>query len=872
MSAIFLPPTALFPSELVDMIFDLTTEEDEVNDIASVVRARTSIQLLSHEFRSYVDSKPVYWNHILVDMATLGSLPLAIAKAHSLPLYITIRIPDSTSLALTDWFSVQDTVSDFLLRAKGALLPYLSRCTSIVIQCSTLPPSNRMLQALSDGHPSILNSVAVSFDFTTFTLFSSKKVYFVAFRTTPPLGHVFVNYRRLSILPHNNPVSRCVHVSTGETSCTIYQSRDRPLKWSDVIDVLDPGGQYTHLVFRDVVFVSDAVGILSCPPFWNVTSLDVAFRGDVFMGVMVSRLNLPQLEVFVARLSHRADWDCLAMCGAFLNTVRVLQLVVEGPQVGMHGITPPSVCSRFFSVLHCVHRLNLLSADACLVAGLIIASTIPSPQSISREDNNWNACPNLRHVDFGRLGFNDLRRLLTIRREAGYPPLTSFSAFDLIGCTDIMVAEFVHLAIVLSAVPPEIWDHIFDLALGYMWRGRGPPAFDFIRRSIGHTCGSWRDVLSSNPIFWCPFNITPATDYLAVQHALLLTRGCPLTARVRFSTQAWGPQPRSVQDIVDVLARDIHRMRVLSIAFKDRAACMASYDLLSRLPFSSIRRLALTLEWTRFAAGGVGFTAISVPHPMPDLTRIYLAGFRFDFSSTQQLDSLTEVVLKHIRPVNSLPFQSFHALTVGAPRLRRLCMQNIGCQDILPQYPPICYPHVLELDLGFGSSDPTFHMLIGILRFPSIRRLRVNLRTSSDLRALNHCVGLLGNVKDFAFTGLCPSTMITADTLQLLPSLSFLELLSADAGFLIALTTANQVAGSRLCPNLWYLGISKLSPSAVRSYLSNGDPTLSSLKTVVFHRYHPDHDDNADLVWLEERVRVLRNVRFRDADWTHEYW
>ncbi|KAJ7936644.1 hypothetical protein B0H13DRAFT_1853379 [Mycena leptocephala] len=163
----------------------------------------------------------------------------------------------------------------------------------------------------------------------------------------------------------------------------------------------------------------------------------IAFSGHTRTVIVACCLVLPQLEVLVARLSHQDDWECLALCGALLHAIRVLQLVME-PMADGGVLTVPDNFFQLYSLLHRVERLNLLSGAAGMVPALLKASSILLPAVCSSGDNNWNACPNLSHIDFERVEFSMLARLVTVRAGSGYRRLTSFSATEVMSCSEEM--------------------------------------------------------------------------------------------------------------------------------------------------------------------------------------------------------------------------------------------------------------------------------------------------------------------------------------------------------------------------------------------------------------------------------------------------
>ncbi|KAJ7616339.1 hypothetical protein DFH06DRAFT_1145609 [Mycena polygramma] len=428
------------------------------------------------------------------------------------------------------------------------------------------------------------------------------------------------------------------------------------------------------------------------------------------------------------------------------------------------------------------------------------------------------------------------------------------------------------LAVVLSNVPAEMWDHIFKLAIGYMWAADGPHKFLATRRYILHTCAAWSDVLVSNPAFWNCLNVTPGTHCQDVACALPRAVDVPLVARLVLATDPYFPLTYKLDDMLRAIHPHVAKMRVLSVVFQDRAACALAREHLLSTQFLSISQLSVTLIWAPFRAGGDGSSPVSLPHPMPDLRLLRIIGVLIDFSSTPPLGSLSQVIMKNIRQPNYHSIHSFRALAAGSPGLRQMCLHDVGCTHFQADSDPIVFPSLKELDLAFGSDSTSFHRLLRLCRFPSVRKLRVHITRTADVICLLECPGLLGSVVDLSVDGQCAIDSVMADFFQQLHSLRFLDVLSRDGRFISSIIPANRFSAVRLCPHLLSIGITKLRLDVLHYYLGLDDPTLSAVQVLILRHCFVEPPHRVDLDWLEKRYRIVKGARFRDADWTVERW
>ncbi|KAJ7616342.1 hypothetical protein DFH06DRAFT_1343347 [Mycena polygramma] len=415
------------PTEIVNMILDLSAARDDSAAVDKILRARVKVTLLSKAYAAYVALHPIYWDHVLLTPRTMGGFPGAVAAAKSLPLHLTVRIMEPSPPARVDWVQYYTQASEFVAAASTAVLPHLDRCAGLAVEGVSQSRIETFLHNIRDAELPDLRYISVTFRLMSLSNFFDTSISFGAFKKNPVFGPVFKLYRVFSILPTTDIVSRCTHFSDGTTSCTVYQSRTEYLRWTDILDMLDPRGYYTRVTLRDLLFVDDPTCIRSTISICSITILTLVFDGNVHMARMISCLVLPNLIAFVVHLTDCRDWECLSLCGGFLSCVPTLKLVSVPSKEPSRVPCVPSGFHRFYSLLHGVHRLDLRYASRAIFDGLIEASSTLPHGSSPFGSANWNSCPSLIHIDLGDVDLESLRQLVSARDRAGYCPLSSLS-------------------------------------------------------------------------------------------------------------------------------------------------------------------------------------------------------------------------------------------------------------------------------------------------------------------------------------------------------------------------------------------------------------------------------------------------------------
>ncbi|KAJ6457536.1 hypothetical protein C8R47DRAFT_1227350 [Mycena vitilis] len=420
-------PDVSVPTEIVNMILDLSAARDDSADVDTILRSRVKVLLLSKAYASYVALHPAYWDHVLLTPRTLSVFPGAVAAAKSLPLHITVRVMEPSTPARADWVHYYTQASEFVAAASAAVLPHLDRCAGLVVEGVSQSRVETFLHSIRAAEVPDLRYISVTFRLMSLSNFYDTTISFEAFKKNPAFGPVFKLYRFFSILPTTETTSRCTHFSDGTTSCTVYQSRTEYLRWTDVLDMLNPRGHYTRVTLRDLLFVDDPTSIRSTISICSITILTLVFDGNVHMARMISCLVLPNLMAFVVHLTDCRDWECLSLCAAFLAYVPTLKLVSVPSKDPACYPCVPSGFHRFYSLLHGVHRLDLRYASRAIFDGLVEASSALPHNSIPSGASNWNSCPSLVHIDIGNVELESVRKLVSARNRAGYCPLSSLS-------------------------------------------------------------------------------------------------------------------------------------------------------------------------------------------------------------------------------------------------------------------------------------------------------------------------------------------------------------------------------------------------------------------------------------------------------------
>jgi hypothetical protein len=422
------------------MVFDKTSEFDTVSDCILV---REKIRSLSAQYRSYVDRRPIFWNRVLLTPATLAHVAAWIESAGTLSLDVTIRLDTDSPILFVSGLDCHVNSRVFMRSAMGLVTPLVSRCTDLTVEAESFAAMNFMLGMLENGTPSILRVFTVSFSIASIHDFPENGLSFFHFATTPASEALFKthpaaeapfnSYDTLSILPTSAPMSRCIHVANGSTSCTFFQSRRQAISWSDFVGMLNPRGDYETITLRDVLFSSSFHGLNTSPPFPDVSTLDLALCGNLRMAYMISLLNWPNIKTVIFRLTRGEDIQCIASCNALLSTITTLRIVCEFPFTGEGGDVLPGSFPSLFSLLPQLKTLDLRYAAPSVVDGFIAASALPSGNIGFEDVLNWHACPRLRQLDLGSVPLSRLTDLASARRRCGYANLDGLSTLDIQG-------------------------------------------------------------------------------------------------------------------------------------------------------------------------------------------------------------------------------------------------------------------------------------------------------------------------------------------------------------------------------------------------------------------------------------------------------
>ncbi|KAJ6459159.1 hypothetical protein C8R47DRAFT_1226698 [Mycena vitilis] len=420
-------PAVTLPLELVDLVFDASVEHEGWDDIANFLVRRTTVKLVSRYHSLYVDRRPKYWDHILLTPSSLETFPDAVAAAGDLPIYLTISIPPRSTPPGVHWLDHGSPSPSYVSAAAVVVRGVVSRCAGITVDGHSRFMVESLLRLVISAPPCVLHYLAVSFQIPALGQFSSGLSTFGGFETDAPFGPIVPSYRQLTIRPTEKCSSHCSLVYTASTSCTMYQAHGDDLEWSEFVSAVASSETCSRLDLQRVTFVDSPIFVRSSPPIFSLTVLSLAFSGDFTMARMVACLNLPNLDALIAHLGSPADCACLSACGVFLSLVPTLKIVTPNSD---HAATRASASSEFhtlFSLLHRVRRVDLRDASVEWVTVFFQASSIIVDAFGSFGSVNWHACPNLEHLDFNMVGLEQLKRLLTIRRLAGYDQLESLT-------------------------------------------------------------------------------------------------------------------------------------------------------------------------------------------------------------------------------------------------------------------------------------------------------------------------------------------------------------------------------------------------------------------------------------------------------------
>ncbi|KAJ7626522.1 hypothetical protein DFH06DRAFT_1141833 [Mycena polygramma] len=422
------------PREMVNLVLDFTADHRGFDDGEAFIVNRSAVMSLSKVYSKYVKARPFFWDHIVVTPENVLHLPVVVAPAASLPLYITLNIPRPSSAISTDWLDSHYVTTAYMDRATTAVRPYVSRCAGLTLEAPTLRMVQTLLRSLRDAPPTVLQYLAVKFKLPTLGTYSDGALTWVGFDIDPPFGPVFSRYDLLTIQPTTEASSHCAVVSSSTSSCTLYQSAYDRIAWTSFVGIVDHLGYFQRVELRNVKFATDTqYALRTSKPISSIDTLSLAFEGNFSMAESVSCLVLPNLTTLILHIGSRQDWECLSACGVFLSTVLVVQLIVDSHTTAIDHYAS----YRLFSLLHNVHRLDLHLASPSVLYALFSASCILPEGSASSGGMNWNACPNLTQLDLGEVNIDLVSQLVYMRKTSGYRQMVSLSLGSFLECSKL---------------------------------------------------------------------------------------------------------------------------------------------------------------------------------------------------------------------------------------------------------------------------------------------------------------------------------------------------------------------------------------------------------------------------------------------------
>ncbi|KAJ7115110.1 hypothetical protein C8R43DRAFT_1138245 [Mycena crocata] len=423
------------PNELLTAILDESCSADGPCNIDKWIAHRDVLRLVSRDVLRYVDGKELFWSRILLSPRNIGRFPLYVQAARSALLHVTVRFPDS----LDDDVEADSPLRDRIDIIRESIITYvadeLHRCAGLSIQAMSHQGADFLLFGLEGSYARRLQYISAGFAVHEF--FDCEDTDFVGytFASAPAFGVPFTPATALSIIPSSQRLSSVTYNSSTSSSCVIRQARDQELEWQSVMNIIDPRGYLSSLVLRDVMWTEGPISIRAPYPLSTLTSLDVAFCGNVAMADFVTHLCLPMLHTLVFRFCTTDDLILVSKCGALLVTARDIRLVAEP------SFHPPSTFSAglisLFGRFHRAHSLDLSVGHPVFLSSFISAS---SERSLGR-DINWHACPVLERLSLSSNVLSQARSLVSVRASVGYPVL------GYVGFSGVDFTDFVNLYI-----------------------------------------------------------------------------------------------------------------------------------------------------------------------------------------------------------------------------------------------------------------------------------------------------------------------------------------------------------------------------------------------------------------------------------------
>ncbi|KAJ7137601.1 hypothetical protein C8R43DRAFT_955511 [Mycena crocata] len=874
------PIAANLPNELLTAIFVKSCTVDGPCDIDKWLKHRDVLRLISRDVLRFVDAKALFWSRILLTPRNIERFPVYVDAARQGLIHVTVRFPDG----LADETDGDSALHDRIALLRESMIAYaadeLHRCAGLSIQAMSHSSAEYLLLGLEGSYARRLQYISAGFATHEFHDCEDANFLGCTFASPPAFGVPFTPATTLSILPSSQQLSTITYVSSTHSSCVVRQARDQELDWESVMDIINPRGYLSNLILRDVMWTEGPFAVRSPYPLSTITTLDIAFCGNVAMADFVSHLNLPRLHTLVIRFASEADLRLISRCGALLVSAHEVRLVAEpsfvpGPSFSVGLI---SIFGRF----NRVHSLDLSVGHPAFLSSLVSAS---SERSLG-QDINWNACPTLDRLILASDDLGQARRLVAVRASVGYPEL------GYVGLGDVDFTDFIMPSVLSRALPywlpPEssFPSELISEVAGWMCGNYfdNSDAFLLNRAAFLLVNRTWLEAGLATRSLWIHCDFHPRQKADNAEFMISQIKSSLVDFRIKLDDYYFSIHHRSDEvssrrliSLATDYALQIRRLRV------NAGSGNVLQDWVTRVCDRPLPNLtSLTILSTRYIltysyATTEKFTPALVEPPRLDSLRyLRLSGFVLSWTHMHIYANLTALVLQYFPELLSPTRKQLHAVLSAASGLVQLSLRDLHCGSEDGRLPAIDLPLLRDLDVRLGGYEGVSDVL-SIVHAPELREVAVSFehwhQTFSDLQLLIRCGSLLAKVESFTATGSSGNSPIVGSLYRLMPALRVLDISDIHLNFFRTLTERSDPP---FLPMLSHLSISEVPRLHLTEMFDarRSLPRLSVLRVRILDPRVSRACGKEDLVYMESQVECLElpYIPVESSVWMDDWW
>ncbi|KAJ7660745.1 hypothetical protein DFH06DRAFT_1326015 [Mycena polygramma] len=399
-------PTAdvlpLLPVELLTRILSAAMDNDDLYEPDVIIRTRNAIRLAHSVFKDYADRRPEFWSHVLVTPLTRPvALGRALKRTRGAEFCVTIRLDDAACCASV-WERDEDMAADVhrLMHIIGDFS--MRKCYSMNVLGVTARHVSLVLLHLEFECTRNLEDLTITFGTASYASFEIE--------------------RRFLLKPKRlYPPSLITHVASDHPSLRVQQPSNRPMTWLDLVRFCEATPTLYSMALDNIHFSGIPNSIMIPLPLNVLHSLEVDFRGNRAMAVMVSRLNIPSL--LVLKMVVRTDTDilCWSHCVGLLMNVQ--EVIIAG------------TCDNGRK-----RSLDLRKASSLFIQAFHSGSLQPS----LNPSQNWSACPSLERLALGAVPIDTVISVLEDRANMGYKSVSCVEVEVVIAPEERGVLDWFH--------------------------------------------------------------------------------------------------------------------------------------------------------------------------------------------------------------------------------------------------------------------------------------------------------------------------------------------------------------------------------------------------------------------------------------------